>query len=47
MKRTAVVLSVGALALVLTGCSSLGERDCGACCKGVRGLSAQAWEGGK
>lgn len=47
MKRTAVMLSMGALALVLVGCGSLAERDCGACCKGIRGQSAQAWEGSK
>lgn len=47
MKRTAVMLGAGALAFALAGCGSLAERDCGACCKGVRGLSAQAWEGRK
>lgn len=49
MKRTAVMFGMGALALALTGCGSLTNRDCGACCKGVgfSGVAAQAWEGGK
>ena len=49
MKRTVLMIGVGALTLALTGCGSLAGSDCGACCKvaSFSGSAAHAWGGSK
>lgn len=46
MKRSMLTIGACLLAVALSGCSTFGGRDCGACCKGVsfNSTTGKVWE---